>query len=203
MASGVALATIRNYEPFLNNTNSFGSDFEDAWRIIGGVLALISLLAFLVYLAMYWRTAQTIEDKYEMPVSWSVGFLFGIGLVISGMCRRTKILGFLTLNSDWDPSLMLVMVGAIGVNLFTFRYIINVKQTPTFAPKLCIPTNSQIDFKLICGAAIFGLGWGLSGLCPGPGMVVFFTMTHGLLWIPSLAAGQIAYEITERLIVGS
>lgn len=71
-----------------------------------------------------------------MPVSWVVGFIFGIGLVISGMCRRSKILGFLTINDNWDPSLMLVMVGAIAVNLVTFHYIINKRRMPVLAPKL-------------------------------------------------------------------
>lgn len=72
------------------------------------------------------------------------------------MCRRSKILGFLTISKDWDPALMLVMVGAIGVNLFTFWYIIRVLKKPYLGPKLAIPANNKIDALLICGAAIFG-----------------------------------------------
>lgn len=73
---------------------------------------------------------------------------------------------------------MLVMVGAIGVNLITFYYIIKKQGHPILAVKLCIPQKTQIDIPLVLGAAIFGIGWGLSGLCPGPGMIDFFNMTH-------------------------
>lgn len=83
-----------------------------------------------------YKKSLTPIGKLEMPVSWVVGFIFGIGLVISGMCRRSKILGFLTINDNWDPSLMLVMVGAIAVNLVTFHYIINKRRMPVLAPKL-------------------------------------------------------------------
>ena len=150
-----------------------------------------------------YKQEKAAAGKLEMPISWGVGFIFGLGLVISGMCRRSKILGFLTLNSNWDPSLMFVMVGAIGVNIFTFQYIINSLKQPYYAPKLVIPANKTIDKTLIWGAALFGWGWGLSGLCPGPGMVNFFTMTHWLLWIPSLAAGQIGYEVIDKIVNGN
>lgn len=85
MATGIALATLRAYEPFLDNTNSFGKDFQEAWKYVGGVLALITLLVYLVYMAIVFVKSETTEDKYEMPISWVVGFLFGIGLVLSGM----------------------------------------------------------------------------------------------------------------------
>ncbi len=76
------------------------------------------------------------KDKWEMPISLCVGILFGCGLVISGMCRRTKIINFLTIHKDWDPSLMLVMCGAILVNVFTFNLIIHKKKEPVFGEKL-------------------------------------------------------------------
>lgn len=72
----------------------------------------------------------------EMPISFLVGFIFGIGLVFSGMCRRTKINNFLTLYGDWDPSLMFVMGGAVGVNIITFQLIIRKMKTPLIAPEL-------------------------------------------------------------------
>ena len=178
MACGIIVATLRHYFPFLQTTDSFGAGFEGTWEILGGILAFLTLVGFIWYMMQVYKTEKSTAGKLEMPISWVVGFVFGLGLVISGMCRRSKILGFLTLDSNWDPSLMFVMVGAIGVNIFTFQYIINSVKQPYFAPKLAIPANSIIDGKLIGGAALFGCGWGLSGLCPGPGMVNFFTMTH-------------------------
>lgn len=136
MATGIGMATFRYNVPFLEETQSFGRDFEDVWEVIGGVLALVLLIVFLGYMAYVFRKEILPQDKFEMPISWLVGFIFGVGLVISGMCRRSKILGFLTLNENWDPSLMLVMVGAIGINLLTFYYIINKLGTPMLAPKL-------------------------------------------------------------------
>ena len=123
-----------------------------------------------------------------MPISFFVGVLFGIGLMVSGMCRRTKIVGFLTINDNWDPSLILVMGGAIAVNLLTFHYIIRVRKSAVLG-SLDEPGHGAVDCRLITGAALFGLGWGIGGLCPGPGMIDFFTLSHCILWIPSLAIG--------------
>ena len=141
MGCGIIVATFRHYVPFLDETQSFGSGFEDAWNIIGGILALMTLIIYLAYAAYVFKISETSAAKWEMPISWAIGFLFGLGLVISGMCRRSKILGFLTLYDGWDPALMLVMVGAIGVNLFTFWYIIRVLKKPYLGPKLAIPAN--------------------------------------------------------------
>lgn len=200
MASGIAVATIRHYSPFLNETQSFGTDFEATWEKVGGALALLTTVVFIAYSAKVYSSAQLRNEKLEMPVSWIVGFLFGLGLVVSGMCRRSKILGFLTLSNSWDPSLMLVMVGAIGVNIFTFQILLNKIGRPCMAPTFSLVKNSTIDTQLIAGAAIFGLGWGLSGLCPGPGMVNFFNMTHCAIWIPALAVGQIGYDKLSSML---
>ena len=121
-------------------------------------------------------------------ISYLLGALFGLGLVVSGMCRVTKILGFLTLNKNWDPSLMFVMMSAVMINFFTFKYILSLPK-PKEAEKFGIVKNSKIDAKLITGAAIFGLGWGLSGLCPGPGVVLMLTKSEAILWVISLAIG--------------
>ena len=144
MGCGIIVATFRHYVPFLDTAQSFGNGFEDAWNIIGGILALWTLLIFFAYMIYVFKISETTAARWEMPISWGIGFLFGLGLVISGMCRRTKILGFLTLYEDWDPALMLVMVGAIGVNIFTFRYIIHTLGKPYLAPKLAIPANKKI-----------------------------------------------------------
>jgi hypothetical protein len=78
---------------------------------------------------------------------------------------------------------MFVMGGAVGVNLITFYLIMHKMSGPIAAPALCMPKKTKIDTKLIVGAAIFGLGWGLAGFCPGPGMIDFFIITHVIVWI--------------------
>lgn len=136
MTCGISLATFRHYIPFLTNSQSFGDDFEDAWPIVGGSLIAAIFLVFLIISLIVAIKVDTWQKKIEMPVSFLVGFIFGTGLVVSGMCRRTKIANFLTLYKDWDPSLMLVMGGAVGVNIITFPLIQYKLKTPVCAPEL-------------------------------------------------------------------
>ena len=106
-----------------------------------------------------------------------VGLLFGLGLILSGMTDPGKVLGFLDISGMWDPSLALVMAGAIAVGFFAFA--IAKKRTVNFlGGALHLPKSNQIDKPLVIGATLFGAGWGLAGFCPGPGLV-------------SLASGQI------------
>ena len=106
-----------------------------------------------------------------------VGLLFGLGLILSGMTDPSKVIGFLDIFGLWDPSLALVMGGAIAVGFFAFT--LAKKRTVNFlGGALHLPTRSQIDKPLVIGAVLFGAGWGLAGFCPGPALV-------------SLASGQI------------
>jgi uncharacterized membrane protein YedE/YeeE len=97
------------------------------------------------------------------------GFLFGVGLVVARMTDPAKVKGFLDL-ADWDPSLVFVMVGAIAVHFVLFRLILR-RRTPLFTAAFQIPKRTDLDARLLAGAAIFGVGWGVSGVCPGPGLV--------------------------------
>lgn len=128
----------------------------------------------------------------DIVVSFIVGVIFAIGLLFSGMTRRTKVLGFLTLNKDWDPSLMFVMGGAVLGNLITFSYTLKVKGKPILAEKFEISKNTSIDTKLVLGAFLFGCGWGLGGVCPGPAILVspvYFPMVM-LFFMPAMILGQ-------------
>lgn len=98
------------------------------------------------------------------------GALFAFGLAIAGMTRPDKIIGFLDVAGAWDPSLAFVMIGAIGVHFFALRWITR-RPAPFFAAKFDLPTRKDIDVRLLGGAALFGIGWGLGGFCPGPGIV--------------------------------
>ena len=99
----------------------------------------------------------------------SLGALFGVGLVLSGMTRADKVIGFLDLFGDWDPTLAFVMMGAIGVHL-PLRILVKRRATPVLAAAFEAPTRTTVDGRLLAGAVLFGVGWGVAGYCPGPGI---------------------------------
>ena len=95
------------------------------------------------------------------------GLVFGVGLAISGMLDPSKISGFLDIFGVWDPSLALVMAGGVTVNAVGHRFVMR-QSAPVFAPRFSLPSLTSIDRPLLLGSALFGIGWGISGLCPGP-----------------------------------
>lgn len=97
----------------------------------------------------------------------AVGFLFGLGLTISGMIDPAKIIAFVDLTGAWDPSLLVVMASALGVSFAGYRIVL-ARAKPAFAPSFQLPSKTVIDPPLLIGSALFGAGWGLAGLCPGP-----------------------------------
>lgn len=101
--------------------------------------------------------------------SFLIGLLFGLGLVVSQMVNPAKIIGFLDIAGNWDPSLLIVMASALVTTLVGYR-IVARRAKPVFDTEFRLPTNTVIDRPLIIGAAIFGAGWGLAGFCPGPGI---------------------------------
>ena len=127
------------------------------------------------------------------------GLLFGAGLVLSGMTLPDKVIGFLNpFSGAWDPSLGLVMVGAIGVHAVLMRVILK-RSTPLVDTKFHLPTRKDIDPKLIGGAALFGIGWGLGGVCPGPGLVGAASLASPLLlFVGGLALGMGIFRVTHK-----
>jgi uncharacterized membrane protein YedE/YeeE len=127
------------------------------------------------------------------------GLLFGAGLVVSGMTRPDKVIAFLDLADGWDPSLAFVMVGAIGVHMALFRFVLR-RPSPLYGAAFGVPTNSVIDGRLLGGAALFGLGWGLGGYCPGPGLVsVASGAPHALVFVATLTAGMALVKGADQL----
>ncbi|MFC3023572.1 DUF6691 family protein [Vibrio zhugei] len=110
------------------------------------------------------------------------GLLFGVGMAISGMANPQIVLGFLDVFGDWDPRLIFVMGGALAVFIPGYRWLILPRTTPVNSDEFCLSTNTHIDRTLISGAVIFGLGWGLAGICPGPAMASL-TMGNPDVWI--------------------
>jgi len=123
-------------------------------------------------------------------VALASGLLFALGLGISGMTQPAKVTGFLDFAGRWDASLAFVMVGAIAVNLTVFRVFVRRRQTSLSGEIFRLPTKRDIDGRLVAGAAIFGIGWGLGGYCPGPGLTSLATMGFGpLVFVLAMAAG--------------
>ncbi|WP_207956091.1 YeeE/YedE family protein [Rubrobacter marinus] len=126
-------------------------------------------------------------------VALFAGALFGVGLVVSGMADPQKVIGFLDFAGDWDPTLLFVMGGALLVTMPAFRLILK-RPRPVLADGFDLPTKSAPEARLIGGAALFGLGWGLSGFCPGPAVAALSTgLTPVLAFVASMLAGMAAY----------
>lgn len=124
-----------------------------------------------------------------------IGLLFGSGLVISGMINPEKVLGFLDVFGNWDPSLAFVMGGAVVVSYVGFRWIGRAGK-PWFALSYKFPSNTVIDARLITGACLFGVGWGLVGLCPGPAVAAVVVQPWALL---VFLAGMLGGMLLPRL----
>jgi uncharacterized membrane protein YedE/YeeE len=126
-----------------------------------------------------------------------VGLLFGLGLVVSGMADPLKVQNFLDPIGTWDPSLAFVMAGAILVALPGFR-LVRRRAAPLFAARFRMPTRSDIDSRLIAGAAVFGIGWGLAGYCPGPVLTAVPLGAPGtLVFVPAMFLGIFLARLTR------
>ncbi|MDO9400578.1 MAG: YeeE/YedE thiosulfate transporter family protein [Polaromonas sp.] len=127
-----------------------------------------------------------------------VGLIFGIGLILSGMTDPGKVIGFLDLFGAWDPSLALVMGGAIAVGVFAFA--LAKKRTATFlGGALHLPNSNDIDKRLLLGSLLFGAGWGLAGFCPGPAIVSLGAgQPKAAVFVLAMLAGMLLFELAER-----
>ena len=120
---------------------------------------------------------------------FACGLLFGLGLVISGMSNPAKVLNFLDLFGTWDPSLAFVMAGAVATTFLGYRLVWR-RRAPILARSFDLPTSTRIDRSLVLGAALFGLGWGLSGFCPGPAWTALPLFAPGtLVFVPAMLIG--------------
>ncbi|NMH60058.1 YeeE/YedE family protein [Alteromonas ponticola] len=120
------------------------------------------------------------------------GFLFGFGLIISGMTNPARVLNFLDWSARWDPTLAFVMGGAIAVALPGFHWL-RKREKPLYSSHFELPAKRKIDAKLVFGAGLFGIGWGIAGLCPGPAVVAAATLDSDLLlFFAAMVSGMVA-----------
>ncbi|EKV00110.1 putative transporter component [Leptolyngbya sp. PCC 7375] len=142
-------------------------------------------------------TQQTLTLKQNL-VALSSGLLFGLGLGLSQMIDRERILGFLDITGNWDPALLFVLGGAVGVTVIAFRFVLRLP-SPIFATAFRLPTYKEVDLPLVLGAAIFGIGWGIAGYCPGPAIVALILKSWSpMIFLAAFVAGSFTSQLINR-----
>jgi uncharacterized membrane protein YedE/YeeE len=139
------------------------------------------------------------ENNVKISMALVAGLLFGVGLILSGMTDPSKVLGFLDLTGNWNPSLAFVMGGALLVGSLVFPLVVK-RPKAILGDALRLPTATQIDRRLVLGGLTFGVGWGLAGYCPGPALA---SLAQGgikpLLFFLAMMAGMAVFEVLERM----
>ncbi len=131
--------------------------------------------------------------KENLLALWA-GLLFGLGLGLSQMIDRDRVIGFLDVSGVWDPTLLFVLGGAVTVTVIAFRFVLR-RPYPVFANQFYLPTKKDIDQPLVIGAAIFGVGWGIAGYCPGPGITALVLgIWNPILFMVAFLAGSLTYR---------
>ncbi len=132
--------------------------------------------------------------------SFACGLTFGFGLLISGMTDPVKVLGFLDVLGPWDPTLAFVMVGALAVSAIGFVFVRH-RGAPVLAPQCLWPARKSIDAPLVTGSILFGIGWGLVGLCPGPAIENLATLSSGVVvFVAAMVLGMVLQEAWQRRV---
>lgn len=127
-----------------------------------------------------------------------VGFVFALGLGISGMTQPEKVVGFLDIFGSWDPSLIFVMMGAIAVHFVTYK-LIRKKTSPLLSTQWHVPTKKEITPALITGSILFGIGWGLAGFCPGPAVTSVASFEpQPILFVVSMLIGMFVFRAVDK-----
>jgi uncharacterized protein len=131
--------------------------------------------------------------------AFASGLVFGIGLIVAGMANPAKVIGFLDLAGRWDPSLAFVMAGAIAVGAVAFA-MARKRTDSLLGMAMHLPNARHVDRRLVIGNLLFGIGWGLAGICPGPALVLLGAeIDKGVIFMLAMLAGMLAYEVFGRM----
>jgi len=179
------IATLRHMYPFFTG-NEFVKNptIFKIYKYSTEALYALFFIAFLYYLFHFLRRGGFAR---EYLVSFFIGVLFGFGVLVSGIFRISKVLGFLTCTSHWDPTVLFVVMPIIFINMITFNLMI--KGRPLYTSDFSVPRRTHFDGKIAMGAVLFGLGMGLSGLTPGLAMINFFVLENVVFFILAMAIG--------------
>ena len=205
LAFGFLMATLRYYATFLETDFILNEPEKvilsnDAIKIICIVIFALCILTFIINVIYKIANQKTNEIK-DISISFCVGILFSFGLVESGMIKRHLVLLFLSIGKDWDATLICVLGSAVGINLITFNLMLKKMDKPILHEKFQLPDKTEVDKKLVIGAAIFGIGWGFCGICPGPGVLCFYMyLPQTIVFILMLACGQLVeYSLDDKI----
>jgi uncharacterized membrane protein YedE/YeeE len=197
LVTAIAISTLR-YHSSLGPFSSEDINPQFEYNHIAGANVCLALGALLPVLGgvikahLEHNKMTNREIVVDQIITFAVGAIFGVGLLVSGMVRRSNILGFLGLGQEWNPSLLFVLGCGVMVNLLTFNYMLRVRKESFLGRHLFNPENKVIDWRLISGAFCFGLGWGIGGLCPGPAIMQFsvFSLPVHVLWVGCMLVGM-------------
>ncbi|ESA34196.1 hypothetical protein N836_18280 [Leptolyngbya sp. Heron Island J] len=140
---------------------------------------------------------QTLALRQNL-IAILAGWLFGLGLGLSQMIDRERVLGFLDIAGNWDPTLLFVLGGAVSVTVITFRFVLRWPH-PLVATQFRLPTRRDIDLSLVLGTAIFGIGWGIAGYCPGPAIVALtLNAWNPVIFLAAFIAGSLTFRVFNR-----
>ena len=179
-----------------------------ASAVLGGAIAFVTTIASIAYAIKSKKEEADRDGKIALflddVAEFGIGLLFALGLGVSGMTQPEKVTGFLSfLTGTWDPSLIFVMGGALLVALPGYQFVLrtNYLHEPLCCTAFTLPTTQRISLKLIIGSALFGLGWGAAGICPGPGMVSLASLQAGnMAFVGSMLIGMALTKTYQRMV---
>lgn len=188
--SGIAVATFRDHVHFLQKGEI--TSFHDIWLYAVYIVAAFTVIYFLYLLATNLGT-----DSLSFFLAFVLGSVASFGLLIAGVCRISKVEGVLTMDNHWDPTLLFFYGTAMIFNLITFSFVSGGE--PTYADDFEPINESLFDFPVIVGSVLFGVGWAISGLCPGPALLNFFNLFYTSFWMLGYILG---WAVHEKLLGG-
>ena len=199
LSFAIASCTFRSNYPFFNTPDLLDFSKSLDIKILNLILSGLFTVLLIFLLIKFYRKNELIAF-YDVLISFIIGSLMALGLIISGMNKRTKVRDFLNLNiKTWDPTLLILLGVAVSLNMLIYFYLIKRRENPILGIKFGIPSFSNIDLSLIMGSAIFGIGWGWSGICPGPALVdLFIYFPHVILFLFAMTIGQ--FSVTYSIV---